>query len=225
MSLLGLGRRPSARLVPFDDIPVAILPRSPANVARARGRRILGEPVMTVSATGSLLAPCPIPPVHVPILVVDPPAAQPVRCLLPDESPRTLPCLTMIVVHFNGIWTKVPASVLTRRSYSPVVCRPASVKSPGLRIAVIAWIIWNVAAVVPCPAAVVGYAQSVPGGCGGVIGGLGNLAFLQVRDLGRVCAVALQAGLRTRCGASLGCPFRVQVLPVGHRCGRWCTAD
>jgi hypothetical protein len=36
--------------------------------------------------------------------------------------------------------------VLACRSYSPIVCRPASVKSPGLRIAVISWIIWNVAA-------------------------------------------------------------------------------
>ena len=102
---------------------------------------------MTVNAAGSLLAPCPVPPVHVPILGVNPPTAQPVRCLLPDESSRAFPGPRIVVIHLDGVRTEVSASVLTRCSYGAVVCRPASVQSPGLRITVIAWIIWDVAAV------------------------------------------------------------------------------
>lgn len=135
-----------AWLVPFKDVPLAILPRSPADVARSWGRGILGKPVMTVNAAGSLLAACPIPPVHVPIQAVNPPTTQPVRCLLADESSCALSGLRIAVVHFDGVRTEVSARVFACRSYSPVVYRPASVKSSSLRIAVIARIVWKVAA-------------------------------------------------------------------------------
>jgi hypothetical protein len=100
---------------------------------------------MTVSAAGSLLTPCPVPPVHVAVLAVNPPTTQSVRCLFADESSRTLLGLRILVVHFDGVRTEISTRVLACRGYGPVVYRPASVKSSSLRIAMTARIIWNVA--------------------------------------------------------------------------------